>query len=267
MPTIIIFTDLDGTLLHPKTYSFDDARPALELIRQRDIPLIMCSSKTRAEIEVYRSRLSNGHPFVSENGGAAFIPEGYFPFTVDGEKQAGYRQIRFGSPYQELRDVLTSLRERLSIKVRGFGDMSTQEIAALSGLPEPEAALAKMRDFDEPFIFEEADADVDAFLQAIEARGYYWTRGRFYHIIGENDKGKAATFLKRLYEKQYGPTFSIALGDNLNDLSLLRVVDNPVLVQGADGSYEATVSLPNLIKADGIGPQGWNRAIMRILAE
>ena len=267
MHTIIIFTDLDGTLLHPKTYSFDDARPALELIRQRDIPLIICSSKTRAEIEVYRSRLSNGHPFVSENGGGAFIPEGYFPFTVDGETQAGYRQISFGSPYQELREVLTGLREQLSTKVRGFGDMSTQEIATLSGLPEPEAALAKMRDFDEPFIFEEADADVDAFLQAIEARGYYWTRGKFYHIIGENDKGKAATFLKRLYQKQYGTMLSIALGDNLNDLSLLRVVDNPVLVRGADGSYEATVSLPNLIKADGIGPQGWNRAIMRILAE
>ncbi len=267
MHTIIIFTDLDGTLLHPKTYSFDDARPALELIRQRDIPLIICSSKTRAEIEVYRSRLSNRHPFVSENGGGAFIPEGYFPFTVDGETQAGYRQICFGRPYQELRDVLTGLRSRLSIKVRGFGDMSTQEIAALSGLPEPEAALAKMRDFDEPFIFEEAEADVDAFLHAIEARGYCWTRGRFYHIIGENDKGKAATFLKRLYEKQYGPTHSIALGDNLNDLSLLRVVDKPVLVQGADGSYEASVSLPNLIKADGIGPRGWNRAIMRLLAE
>jgi mannosyl-3-phosphoglycerate phosphatase family protein len=237
-------------------YSFDDARPALELIRKRDIPLIICSSKTRAEVEAYRSRLSNGHPFVSENGGGIFIPEGYFPFAVDGETQTGYRQISFGSPYQELRDVLTALRKKLSTSVRGFGDMSVQEIAALSGLPEPEAALAKMRDFDEPFIFEDANADVDVFLQAIEAQGYHWTRGRFYHIIGENDKGKAATFLKRLYERQYGPI-----------LSLLRVVDKPVLVRGADGGYEASVSLPNLIKADGIGPQGWNRAVTRLLSE
>jgi mannosyl-3-phosphoglycerate phosphatase family protein len=266
MQKFVIFTDLDGTLLHPKTYSFDDARPALELIRRRDIPLIICSSKTRAEIEVYRRRLSNVHPFVSENGGGAFIPEGYFSFAADSETRTGYRLICFGSPYQELRDVLTGLRERLSTGVRGFGDMSVQEIAALSGLPEPEASLAKMRDFDEPFIFEEADADVDAFLQAIEAQGYHWTRGRFYHIIGENDKGKAATFLKVLYEKKHGPIRTIGLGDNLNDLSLLGVVDHPVLVRGADGNYEASVRLPNLIKADGIGPQGWNRAILMLLA-
>jgi mannosyl-3-phosphoglycerate phosphatase len=266
MPAIIVFTDLDGTLLHPKTYSFGDALPALELMQQRDIPLIICSSKTKAEIEVYRSRLSNRHPFVSENGGGVFIPEGYFPFAVDGETQSGGRLIRFGSTYKELRDVLTSLREQLSVNVRGFGDMSVQEIAALSGLPEQEAALAKMRDFDEPFIFEEADADVDQFLRAIEARGYSWTRGRFYHIIGDNDKGKAATFLKKQYEKKHGPILSIALGDNLNDLPLLRVVDNPVLVRKEDGSYEASIGLPNLIKADGIGPQGWNRVIMRLLA-
>ena len=53
MAKIIVFTDLDSTLLHPKTYSFDAAMPALKLIKEKDIPLILCSSKTRAEIEVY----------------------------------------------------------------------------------------------------------------------------------------------------------------------------------------------------------------------
>jgi mannosyl-3-phosphoglycerate phosphatase len=267
MQKFIIFTDLDGTLLHPKTYSFDEASPALELIRQRDIPLILCSSKTWAELEVYRKRLNNKHPFISENGGGLFVPEGYFPFPVGNEMRGGCWFIIFGSPYQELRNVLEELRERLSIKVRGFGDMSTQEIAALTGLPEPEAALAKMRDFDEPFIFVEAGANVEAFLQAIEIRGYHWTRGRFYHIIGENDKGRAVTFLKGLYEKQYGPLRTIGIGDNQNDLPLLRVVDHPVLVQNENGMYSEDITLTNLIRADGIGPRGWNRAIMRLLEE
>ncbi len=266
MPTIIIFTDLDGTLLHPRTYSFDEARSALELIRRRDIPLVLCSSKTRAEVEVYRRRLANDHPFISENGGGVFIPEGYFPSAVDGKIQAGYRLICFGSPYQELRNTLTDLRERLSIKVRGFGDMSAQEIAFISGLSESEAALAKMRDFDEPFIFEGSGAQADVFLQAIEARGYRWTRGAFYHITGENDKGRAATFLNDLYEKKYGPILTIGIGDSLNDLPLLRAVDLPVLVQKENGTYEEGITLPNLKRADGIGPGGWNRMIMSLLS-
>ncbi|HSQ78723.1 MAG TPA: HAD-IIB family hydrolase [Nitrospirota bacterium] len=267
MPTIIIFTDLDGTLLHPRTYSFDEARPALELIRQRDVPFVLCSSKTRAEIEGHRRRLANNHPFISENGGGVFIPEGYFPSFVECEKQDGYRLVRFGSPYRELRNALMDLRERLSIKVRGFGDMSVQEIAYITGLSESEAALSKMRDFDEPFIFEESGAKADVFLQAIEARGYRWTRGRFYHITGENDKGRAVTFLKGLYEKKYNTIRTIGIGDNLNDLPLLRVVDHPVLVRNGNGTYEEEIKLSNLIRADGIGPQGWNRAIMRFLEE
>lgn len=266
MQRFIIFTDLDGTLLHPRTYSFNEASQALGLIRKQDIPLILCSSKTRAEIEVYRDRLSNSHPFISENGGGIFIPEGYFPFPVDGETQAGYRVVRLGRPYQELRTVLAGLRERLSIKVKGFGDLSVQEIASLSGLSTPEASLAKMRDFGEPFIFEEDEVKKDIFLRAIETRGYRWTRGRFYHIMGENDKGRAVMFLKGLYDKQHRPLQSIGIGDNLNDLPLLQAVDHPILVQNENGTYVEEIRVPNIIKADGIGPQGWNRAIMRLLA-
>jgi len=75
----IIFTDLDGILLDYSTYSFEQAKPALQLVAQSDIPLVICSSKTRKEIEYYRKKLDNNHPFISENGGGIFIPKGYFP--------------------------------------------------------------------------------------------------------------------------------------------------------------------------------------------
>jgi mannosyl-3-phosphoglycerate phosphatase len=77
----IIFTDLDGTLLDYSTYSFEKALPALQLLKEKDIPLIICSSKTKKEIEYYRKKLDNHHSFISENGGGIFIPKGYFGFT------------------------------------------------------------------------------------------------------------------------------------------------------------------------------------------
>lgn len=49
---IIIFTDLDGTLLDV-VYSYHAANEALHSIREQDIPLVICSSKTRAEIEFF----------------------------------------------------------------------------------------------------------------------------------------------------------------------------------------------------------------------
>ena len=277
MARIVIFTDLDGTLLHPKSYSFNAALPALNLIKEKEIPLILCSSKTKAEIEVWRKRLENFHPFISENGGGIFIPERYFSFTIDAEIKGGYRIITLGRPYSETRNAFIEIRKRLKIKVKGFGDMLTEEIAELAGLPLSEAMLAKARDFDEPLIFEEEPpfnspltnggvrGVVEGFLDAIEDAGLHWTHGRFYHLLGDNDKGKAVKILKGFYEKEYGKITTIGLGDNLNDLPMLKEVDHPILVRRGDGSYEERIMAPNLIKAEGIGPEGWNRAVLSIL--
>lgn len=297
MTRIVIFTDLDGTLLHPKSYSFTAALPALNLIKEKKIPLVLCSSKTKAEIEVYRKRLDNKHPFISENGGGIFIPEEYFPESPspqpssclsDRQAQKGegvsdassahwrgtagfmdekYTVITLGKPYSEIRNAFIEIRKRLKIKAKGFGDMLTEEIAELAGLPLPEAMLAKARDFDEPFIFEDDNETITPFLKVIEDSGLHWTQGRFYHIIGDNDKGKAVKILKGFYEKEYGNIITIGLGDNLNDLPMLKEVDYPILVRREDGSYEEKVSLPNLIKAEGIGPEGWNREVVRLINE
>ena len=51
---IVIITDLDGSLLHPITYSFKEAVQTLDLIKRLEIPLILSSSKTREEIELYK---------------------------------------------------------------------------------------------------------------------------------------------------------------------------------------------------------------------
>ena len=276
MARIVIFTDLDGTLLHPKSYSFDAALPALNLIKEKKIPLVLCSSKTKAEIEVYRKKTGNKHPFISENGGGIFIPEGYFSFTIlhqespspqpsptrgEGEK---YTVITLGKPYSEIRNAFIEIRKRLKIKTKGFGDMVTEEIAELAGLPLSEAMLSKARDFDEPFIFEDDNESIVPFLKAIEDSGLHWTQGRFYHIMGENDKGKAVKILKGFLEKEHGKITTIGLGDRFNDLPLLKEVDYPVLVKNEDNSYDERINLPNLIKAAGIGPEGWNEVILEL---
>jgi len=187
MKNIVIITDLDGTLLHPKTYSFQKAAPALELIKERGIPLVLCSSKTRAEIEVWRDRLGSRHPFISENGGGIYIPAGYFPFHGSGDQQGGYEVIALALPYEEIRKRFVELRDRLETAVRGFGDMTIEEVADLTGLTLEEARLAKQRDFEEPFIFS-GEPD-ERFLREIEGEKLRWTQGRFFHIMGDHQRG------------------------------------------------------------------------------
>ena len=60
---IVIFTDLDGTLLDARTYDPGVAIEALEKCSLHSIPVIFVSSKTRAEIECLREELNNVSPF------------------------------------------------------------------------------------------------------------------------------------------------------------------------------------------------------------
>ncbi len=265
---LIIFTDLDGTLLDSR-YSFKKALPALHMIKKRNIPLLLCSSKTRAEIEHIRIKLGNNHPFISENGGGIFIPEGYFTVRIpeSGSRSTGqgdYTCIKLGASYDDLRKALAQLRSE-GFAVRGFGDMSLREIMSLTGLKINDAKLAMQREFDEPFIFSGNEASEKRLKQRIRAGGFHYTQGEFFHIMGNSDKGRAVEIVKRLYEKQYGNIKTAALGDSPNDIEMLKNVDYPVAVQKKDGSCDRRIRVRRLIRADGIGPEGWNRAVIDLL--
>jgi glycerate 2-kinase len=264
MTNAIIISDLDGTLLDSLDYSCAAAGPALERVRMRRVPLVLCSSKTRAEIEVWRRRLENSDPFIAENGGAIYVPRGYFSFPFEAGESGDYQLIRFGLPYAEVRQHFVRLREQCGAKVRGFADMTDEQVAAMTGLARDEAVLARQREFDEVFVF---DGAPDAgFLQAIEASGLYWTQGQFFHILGAHDKGGAVRSLQALYRREYGAVTSIGLGDSLNDLSLLQAVDRPVLVRHADGGFDQRIDVPGLLRTRLAGPAGWNEAVLQLLA-
>jgi mannosyl-3-phosphoglycerate phosphatase len=271
MAPMIVFTDLDGTLLDPVTYSFDAAREALELLRRRKIPLVLVSSKTRAEIEPLRARLQNREPFITENGGGLFVPDGYFSFPLERANLRGaYRVLDLGAPYAALRRGLAEIRQVSGDVVRGFGDMTVEEVAERTGLAPAEASLAKQRDYDEPFVLDGPPGRLMDVQRLAEARGFRCTSGgRFHHLMGPSDKGRACRELIRCYRRHYSgeaePPTTLGLGDSRNDLPLLASVDRPILVQKPDGSYEPAIQIPHLIRAPGIGPAGWNGALLKLL--
>jgi mannosyl-3-phosphoglycerate phosphatase len=265
---LIVFTDLDGTLLDHSTYSFAAAEPALRLLRDKNIPLVLCSSKTRSEIEIVRAALGNAEPFIAENGGAVFIPAGRFPLeSLPARKVPGYDVVEFGTPYARLLEAFERLNEMFPGKLKGFHDLTAGEVAGLTGLSAAEAELARKREFDEPFLLNDLSA-IDAVREMAERSGLSVVRGgRFFHLTGDNDKGRCARFLVLLYAQALGrPVASIGLGDSANDLPLLEAVDIPVLVRKPGGSYDPAIRLQGLYLAPGEGPAGWRAAILDLVS-
>jgi mannosyl-3-phosphoglycerate phosphatase len=245
---------------------------ALQATTAKGIPVVFCSSKTHAEIEVIRQYALVQDPFIVENGGAVYVPKGYFPFSIEGSVyRDGFEIIQLGTPYLKLVETLRRLRAEVSGSLFGFSDMTEDGVAADCGLTVAEARRAKRREYDEPFKIVGADSQVvQLILQKIEEAGLRYTvGGRYYHLHGDNDKGRAVNTLSELFKKAHGTIFTVGIGDSLNDVPMLEVVDLPVLVKKADGHHDRAVieQLPRVRLADGIGPQGWKTAVMEILAE
>lgn len=267
-PKPIIFTDLDGTLLDRQTYTFEPALPALRILQEKGIPLILSSSKTRDEIELYRAKLGNNHPFISENGGAVFAPKNYFsfPFPYDGESDK-YFVLELGVFYPVILEILESIKKETGIKITGFSDLTEEELSSLTGLSPEEALFAKRREYDEAFIIEGGEKEVERVKSKIKEKGmnYVWG-GKFHHLLGKNDKGKAVEILKELYENEFFSISTVGIGDSLNDIPMLLAVDHPIFLKEKE-SISPEIPSKNLICLEGTGPQVWNEAILNILSE
>jgi mannosyl-3-phosphoglycerate phosphatase family protein len=267
---MVIVTDLDGTLLDPVTYAIDPALHALDRVKRLGIPLVLCSSKTRAEIERIRRRIGISDPFIPENGGAVVVPTGYFGRLPPGALVADQRiTFKLGRPYAAVVASLKEVAAAERVTVIGFSDMTVSEVAADCGLSLLDAQLAKMRQYDEPFKLVGADpAQRSRFLKALKRRGVrVVSGGRYDHATGDTDKGHAVALLRTLFAERGDPVVLAGLGDGLNDVSLLRAVDHPVIVCndmcGATARLARKVAGATVTSAS--GPEGWAEAVTALL--
>lgn len=269
---IVIFTDLDGTFLDAENYSFEASLPALRLAQQYGVPVVFCSSKTRAEIEILQERCGVHDPFIVENGSAIYFPSDQFSsFLAGSEIEANYPVKKLGTPYAEIVEVFRQLRTETGCKVKGFSNMTAAEIAADCGLSLADALRAKAREYSEPFRFTETNPDkIELLLQHIVEAGYRFSiGGRYHHLHGNADKGSTVRLLCDLYRRTHDNLFTVGLGDSLNDVPMLREVHQPVLVRRRYGSPypDVVATLPHVRLTKGIGPEGWCEAVLEILEE
>ncbi|NOR84646.1 mannosyl-3-phosphoglycerate phosphatase [archaeon] len=259
----IIFTDLDGTLLDHKTYSFKSAIKTLNIIKNRKIPIVFCTSKTRAEIEKYRTILDIKDPFISENGGAIYIPKDYFDFDYSFDKKLkNYNVVELGTQIKEILKVIILLKEK-GYDIKTFSEMTEKEVSKDCGLNILDARLAKLREYDEVFTIVKKEQEKNI-IKTIKNNGYNVTSGgRYHHVMGNNDKGKAVKILTGLFKIKYKKIKTIGLGDGNNDLPMLKTVNCAVIVKN---SAHNTLKVSfDVLRTKKEGSAGWSDAINKII--
>jgi mannosyl-3-phosphoglycerate phosphatase len=267
-PQFLIFTDLDGTLLNHDSYSWTEAQPAVDLCRDRSIPVILASSKTRAEMNPLRLKLGLAYPFVAENGGGIFFPaEGTCAPPPGATRSEGLWKLSLGAAHDLVVKALREIGKELDLPIRSFSQMSLEEISSLTALDLATAYLAAMREYDEPFIIlRENGLDLGLLQHAAKRRGLRITAGgRFYHLHGNTDKGVAVEIILSWYKASHPHVVTVGLGDSPNDFDMLRKVDYPFLVQPLRSFPGIENQIPRLNVTKAQGPAGWKEAVLSIL--
>ncbi len=267
----VIFTDLDGTFLDPVDYSYEPARPFVEKFRQAHIPIVFCSSKTRAEIDALRRELGLRDPFIAENGAIICMEKNYFPFEIEHQgERGGQWTIELGEPHGLLVTALHQARLYSGCEIGEFSKLSVEEMKKVTGLSDDKVELARRREFDEPFWFLTPDQALrKKFIKEIRKQGLRVTKGnRFYHIKGRADKGRAVSIVMSLFLRWMSGIRFIGLGDSLNDLPMLRVVDFPILLRGSDGEWNREImsAIPHVLPAPASAPKGWAVCILPLVS-
>ena len=280
---VVIFTDLDGTLLDHQTYSFVEAKPALIKTKETKTPVIMVTSKTRAENETILKEMGlwQSVPFIVENGGAIYIPKGYFSFDLAQElpkekiaEADKFSKIELGKPYQEVRKIMNEAAIAAGLEIRAIGDMTTEEFQnEVNFKTTEEARRAQKREYQEGYkILNIAEGGMkpaqDRIRQEIEKRGFFMSvGGRFCQIMGSKSKIKAVKILTTLFKKEFGDIHTIGLGDAPSDIEFCEYCDEGYIVKNPLKIVGAETEPPKIHLINEVGPAGWNKVVLNALKQ
>lgn len=261
---IIVATDLDGTLLDHYSYSWQAAKESLAYLAERQIPIVINTSKTFAEVVQLQQELAIDAAFIVENGSAIYVSKDSALAAHFDDFDAQFKRKVFGLERSDIVSILHALRDQHGFQFEGYADWQVDDVIAHTGLSEQNAKLSLTRQFSEPLVWHDSEASFDTFSAYIQQSELRLIRGgRFIHTLGQVNKGKSLTELQSILYPNEACSL-ICLGDSHNDLDMLNIADVPVFVRSPVHDFPPHQCKNTPIFTEGFGPEGWREAMQMI---
>lgn len=249
--TLIVFTDLDGTLLDHETYSWSPAGPALGMMKSLGVPLVLASSKTAFELVALRKELGFEHcPAIVENGA------GLLPAFEEPDQNA--------SQHAQILKALSELPADLRRHFEGFSDWSDVQCAEKTGLPLEQAKSARQRQFSEPGLWSGTPDQLQKFETKLAQKGISARQGGRYLTLSFG--ATKADWMSKIRD-DFDPNArtskarTMALGDAPNDVEMICAADFGVVIKNTHGAGIPPLgdaAEASIIRTTLSGPAGWN---------
>ena len=221
--TLWIVSDVDGTLMD-HSYDLTPAKETIKLLQELSIPVILCTSKTAAEVKVIRKQLNLTDPYIVENGAAIY---GESLNKVNGE-------IILGEKYEILENILNNISNEINYDLQPLNNISDQEATELTGLEGHSLELMRDRHWSMAFLNPPVTKEEDINICCKRFNVEIFRGNRMSHMLSINsNKGKA---IKALLKYSNNPNIKIiGLGDSPNDLPLLLNSDYKIVIPSPGG--------------------------------
>lgn len=263
---MVVFSDLDASLLGERDFSFEPVLPFLRELRSLGVEVVLVSTKTFEEMCLWAARLGlEGLPLVLEGGAAIHIPEGHPLRRVCELAPFGAFALELSDLLEEWMPGVLGLRDELEARVRFLFEMDVEELAAETGLPLDQAVLARARRYTAPFSLLEEGEREELFLGLLPGMGLKAERGgTFWHLKRSwVSKGSAVHRLMEAYRRLLGEAVFVGVGDSPVDLGMLELCDHRVVVRRADGGF--ALSVEGAVYTEEPAPVGWVEGVRRAL--
>jgi HAD-superfamily hydrolase, subfamily IIB len=249
--SILIFTDLDGTLLNRDTFKFDSIKVFLNKLKNKNIIIIPNSSKTEDEIIEFNKEANFKFPFISENG--SIIHNLNF---LSGELPD---KIILAKKVHEIQNIFDkNINQDLKSKCKVISNLTLQEQIQIFGLPENKLKQVFKRTCTIPIKFEGNNKEKLLLKNILLEIGLDFKDGG--RVLNLGDRINKADAMKKiifiLKNKFKSKPKTIAVGDNHNDIEMLKISDIPCLVKN-DKFINKDLQIKNLIISKQTAPEGW----------
>ena len=218
-----IVSDVDGTLMD-HSYDLTPAKETIKTLQRLSIPVILCTSKTAAEVKVIRNELNMKDPYIVENGAAIY---GESLKKVNGK-------IILGKKYESLEEILNLISKEIDFNLIPLNNLDDKEATNLTGLKGKSLTLMRDRHWSMPFLNPPSFLEKKIKIVCKRFNVDIFKGNRMSHLLSINsNKGKAINALKNYTNNQNIKI--IGLGDSPNDLPLLLNSDIRIVIPGIDG--------------------------------
>ena len=248
---IIIFSDLDGTLLDKNTFKFDIIEDYFRDLILKGVIIIPSSSKTESELLDFNRHYNLKLSFISENGSAIH--------GLDLINKKIPNKILISRSIDEIYNIYNkTISSHLKQKIIFISNLNIEEQIKIFGLPQDKLLLAKKRNHSIPIQFKGSEIEKKDFIKLMNDVGLsVQTGGRIMNICDNTNKSKAMSKTKELLGKGTDEKIiTIGVGDNQNDIEMLKNCDYACLVKN-DNFDSSLINIDNLIKSSEPSPKGW----------